>query len=194
MIQRLCYWLLHRIGWTLDEQLPEARHYVLIGYPHTSNWDFVLAMLAKGARGFHFHWVAKHTLFYWPLGPVMRALGGIPVDRRRPAGFAQQLSERFAQESELIIAITPEGTRARTEQWKSGFYRLAREAGVPVALGYLDYKGKRLGIGPLIELSGDVEADMARIRAFYADKQALDPAKAGPIRLRAPAPDAHRPR
>ncbi|WP_207063802.1 lysophospholipid acyltransferase family protein [Motiliproteus sp. SC1-56] len=184
MIQKLCAWLLHLAGWTLAIEQPQIRHYVLIGFPHTSNWDFILAMLAKGALRFKFHWVAKHTLFKGPMGVVMRAMGGIPVDRRKSSGFTEQLCERFAQEEELVVVITPEGTRSRTPHWKSGFYHLARQAKVPVALGYADFKHKRLGIGPLIELTGDITADMDRIRAFYADKTALYPELAGPIRLR----------
>lgn len=190
MIRFLCRLLLRLFGWQLNNQQPDLCHCVLIGYPHTSNWDFILAMLAKGALGLRFHWVAKDTLFWWPLGTVMRALGGIPVNRRVSNGFTQQLVQRFRQQPELVIVITPEGTRGYRRYWKSGFYHLALAARVPVALGYIDYPRKQLGIGPSLQLSGDQQRDLAAIEAFYADKAGLHPQLAGSIEFRPPAPEA----
>ncbi len=184
MIKLISRLLLRLSGWRLDERLPEPQSYVLIGYPHTSNWDFILAMLAKGALGFRFHWVAKDSLFWWPLGVLLQAIGGIPVNRRKSSGVIDQLAQRFRQDPELVIVITPEGTRGYRDYWKSGFYHLAQAADVPVALGYVDFGNRRLGIGPLLRLSGDLQQDMANIADFYADKQGLFPEKAGPIRLR----------
>ena len=183
-MQKLCRWIAKRLGWTLLDQLPSHKRYVLIGYPHTSNWDFILAMLFKFAVGFHFNWVAKHTLFFWPLGPLMRALGGIGVDRARTRGFIGQLVQAYKDNDELVIAITPEGTRSRTEFWRSGFYHLARSAEVPLVLGYICFEKKQIGIGPTLELSGDEQADLEQIRAFYADKVGRHPKDAGKIRFR----------
>ncbi len=184
MIGYLCRLLLRGLGWQLNVPQLEVSHCVLIGYPHTSNWDFILAMLAKGALGLRFHWVAKDSLFWWPLGPLMRALGGIPVNRRVSSGFIDQLAERFKRQPALVVVITPEGTRGFREHWKSGFYHLALAARVPVALGYLDYPRKQLGIGPLLELSGDQQQDLTHISAFYADKIGLHPDLAGTIAFR----------
>lgn len=185
MIAALCRWLLRVSGWTLDDsQRPELARYVLVGYPHTSNWDFVLAMLAKGALGFRFNWVAKHSLFLGPLGPPMRAMGGIPVNRSRPQGFITQLVAEFRRRQRMVVVITPEGTRGWRPYWKSGFYHLARAAEVPLVLGYLDARTRRIGFGPTLNLGEDAEADIARIREFYADKCGIRPQLAGEIRLR----------
>jgi 1-acyl-sn-glycerol-3-phosphate acyltransferase len=180
----LCRWIARLSGWTFDDNRPADKRFVLIGYPHTSNWDFVLAMLFKFAVGFHFNWVAKHSLFTWPFGGLMRALGGIGVDRARTQGFIGQLVELFRSRDEMVLVITPEGTRGHTDYWRSGFYHLARSAEVPVVLGYVCFKTKRIGIGPTFHLSGDEEADLAQIRAFYADKVGRVPDHSGEIRFR----------
>lgn len=184
MLSRLCHWIAKRWGWTLVNERPEATHYVLIGYPHTSNWDFILAMLFKFGVGLQFNWIAKQSLFRWPLGSLMRALGGIGVDRAHTRGLTAALAARIKQHPQMIIAITPEGTRGHTEFWRSGFYHLALATQLPVALGYICYRSKKIGIGPLLQLSGDPEADLLSIRAFYADKVARYPEQAGSIRFR----------
>ena len=188
MIAILCKLILKLIGWRIPAQLPAADRYVLIGYPHTSNVDFFIAMLAKGALGLKFHFVAKHTLFWWPLSSILRALGGIAVDRRSSNGFIGQLVQRFEQAKEknepLVVGMMPEGTRSYREFWRSGFYYLAGEAGVPLVAGYIDYKTKTLGWGPLTHLSGNPEQDLAQLNEFYADIQGKFPEKAAPIRFR----------
>ncbi len=188
MIAALCKLILKLIGWRIPSELPGADRYVLIGYPHTSNVDFFIAMLAKGALGLRFHFIAKHTLFWWPLGSILRALGGIPVDRRSSNGFIGQLVQRFEKAKEsgepLVVGMMPEGTRSYREFWRSGFYYLAGEAGVPLVAGYIDYKTKTLGWGPLTQLSGNPEEDLAQLNEFYADIQGKFPEKAAPIRFR----------
>lgn len=188
MTAALCKIILKLIGWRIPTDLPAADRYVLIGYPHTSNVDFFIAMLAKGALGLKFHFVAKHTLFWWPLSSILRAIGGIPVDRRSSNGFIGQLVQRFeaAKESDepLVVGMMPEGTRSYREFWRSGFYYLAGEAGVPLVAGYIDYKTKTLGWGPLTQLSGNPEQDLAQLNEFYADIQGKFPEKAAPIRFR----------
>ncbi len=171
-------------GWRLEGSAPTVPKYVLIGAPHTSNWDFVLALLVKSALGIRFCWIGKDSLFRFPFGGFMRWLGGIPVNRRVRSNFTEQMVARFCAHRELSVVITPEGTRSRTEYWKSGFYHVALGAGVPVVLGFVDYRCRRLGIGPVITLTGDREADMKVIREFYADKSGLHPEKQGQIRLR----------
>lgn len=157
---------------------------VVVFYPHTSNWDFTIGLLAKWGTGIFFRFVGKHTLFKTPFGPLFRRWGGIPVNRRDPADFFATLRREFDAHDDFHVAIAPEGTRSRTEHWKSGFYRLALDVRVPVGLAFIDRPRKLIGVGAWIELSGDVDADLARIREFYADKTGWRPELAGPIRFR----------
>lgn len=174
-------------GWTLERDLPPEDRYVVVGAPHTSNWDFPIAIAGLLGLGIRPRWVGKKALFYGPMGPVMRLLGGVPVDRTHGHGLLRGLVERFEQAERknrpFVFGITPEGTRSHTDHWKPGFYFLARRAEVPIALGYIDYSSKTAGIGEWFEPSGDREADMQRIRAFYEDKTALHPECHGPVRL-----------
>ncbi|MFQ5690508.1 MAG: lysophospholipid acyltransferase family protein [Gemmatimonadota bacterium] len=179
--------ILRLFGWKVRAHLPRSRRYVLIGAPHTSNWDFPVALLALRALNIPGRWVGKHTLFRWPLGPIMRRLGGVPVDRRSSHRFVEQIVERFRENEELVIVISPEGTRRRTPYWRTGFYYIARNAGVPIALGYLDYGRKEAGVDGVVVPSGDLERDLEAFRRFYADKTGKRPEKTGRIRLRSPA-------
>ena len=188
MIAGISKLLLRLIGWRIATPAPDCDRYVLIGYPHTSNIDFCIAMLAKGALGYNFRFVAKHTLFWWPLSAILRGLGGMPVDRRKSTGFIGQLVERFeqakAKNEKLVIAMMPEGTRSYREHWRSGFYYLAGEAGVPLVAGWLDYKTKTLGFSQLIALSGKPEDDLATLNEIYAGVEGLYPEKVAPICFR----------
>lgn len=187
---RLARWILGLLGWTVEARLPPVPRYVVIAAPHTSNWDLPLALLAMPAMGMRGRWVAKHTLFRGPMGPVMRALGGIPVDRRRRHNFVDQVVERMREAGdageELVLVITPEGTRSWTPRWKTGFYYIATGADVPIALGYADFARKRVGVGGWFEPSGDLESDMARIGEFYAEKEGKRPEKKSVIRSSVP--------
>jgi 1-acyl-sn-glycerol-3-phosphate acyltransferase len=136
------------------------------------------------AIGMRYSWVGKHTLFKGPLGPVMRAIGGIPVDRQASTGFLKNMIDVFASRDQFVLAIAPEGTRSLTKQWKEGFYRIALAAGVPIALGYIDYSRKRIGIDRLFEPSGDIEADFVILREYYRDKVGKCPEQQGPVRVR----------
>lgn len=177
-------WLLRGLGWTLDDQAPREKKCVIIGAPHTSNWDFPLALIAMSAMGRKFNWVGKHTLFIGPLKWISKALGGIPVDRRVSTGFIHKMADTFDARDRLNLVIAPEGTRSRTKYWRSGFYFLALEARVPIALGYIDYGKRELGIGDSIIPSGDMEADMKKIQIFYKGKTGKHPKKQGEVRLR----------
>lgn len=177
--------VLDSVGWEAVGEPPPARKYVLIAAPHTSNWDLVLMLLASTVYGIWPSWVGKHTLFEPPLGPLMRALNGIPVDRRAAHNTVAKLAALFEERDDLVLAVPPEGTRGYAPYWKSGFYQIALAAKVPICLGYLDFRTKRAGLGPLVHPTGDVRADMAIIRAFYADKQAKYPKDQGPVRLAA---------
>jgi len=172
-------------GWRVDSAAPATPKYVLLAVPHTSNWDFVVTMMAGMAMGIWPHWVGKHTLFKPPFGMLARALRGIPVDRRSSSNMVGQLAQAFAARDRMILVMPPEGTRGHTEYWKSGFYHVALAARVPVALGCVDFATRTATIGPLIMPTGDVRADMDLIRASYAGKQGLHPERQGPIRLKA---------
>jgi 1-acyl-sn-glycerol-3-phosphate acyltransferase len=183
-LQRLAHAALGAVGWRIELAWPTAPRGVIIVYPHTSNWDFLLGILARGASGLPLSWVGKHTIFRWPLGPILRWLGGIPVDRRAPHGLIDQLRAELARRDWMWLALAPEGTRSRVEHWRSGFYHLALAAGVPLGLGYIDYGKREIGVAGYLTLTGDEAADMSRIRAAYQGKVARHPAQAGPIQLR----------
>jgi len=162
--------ILKLIGWKLDERVPETQSYVIIGYPHTSNWDFILGMLAKWGMGLPINWVAKHSMFWGPFKPMFIAMGGVPLNREKTTGFIQKNIELFAQREQFILGLMPEGTRSKTDHWKTGFYHIAHGANVPIALAYLDYKNKVIGIGEVMHPSGDIHADFEIIKTFYQDK------------------------
>lgn len=181
---RMCLAL---VGWRTVGPRPAEARYVLIAAPHTSNWDFPLMLFCGMALGVWPAWVGKHTLFRAPFGGLMRALGGIPIHRAASHNMVDQLASEFGVRERLALAMPPEGTRSFAPHWKSGFYYVATQAGVPIALGYLDYTRREGGIGAPLMPSGDLRADMDRIRAFYAGKEGRYPELQGPIRL--PAED-----
>ena len=160
--------LLRLGGWRMEGELPDTPKLIMLGVPHTSNWDGVWALAAKMALGLDVNIVAKRELFRWPLGIVLRRLGVIEIDRKAAHGVAQQISDRMHLGERFWLGIAPEGTRKRVEQWKPGFWKIAKAANVPVLPAYFHYPRKVLGMGPLFHLSDDMEADIARIRAWYA--------------------------
>jgi 1-acyl-sn-glycerol-3-phosphate acyltransferase len=170
-------------GWRVDVVPPPGPKGILVVYPHTSNWDFPIGYLCKMAMGLPLSFVGKDTLFRWPVGGLLRSMGGIPANRRERTGLIGQLVEEFRRRDWMWLAIAPEGTRSHVPHWKSGFYRLALEADVPVGLAFIDYRTKVVGIREYVRMTGDREADMARIRAAYADKVGLRPERAGEIGL-----------
>ena len=170
-------------GWRVVGVRPEANQYVLIGAPHTSNWDFLLTMLYGMALGIWPAWIGKHTMFRFPLGVFFRALRGIPVVRGTPKNLVKQLAAQFSSRDQLVLLMPPEGTRSRSAYWKSGFYFVARGAHVPVAMGFLDYARREGGIGPLLHPGNDLHADMEKLRTFYGGKLGRFPHLQGPIRL-----------
>jgi 1-acyl-sn-glycerol-3-phosphate acyltransferase len=147
--------------------MPDCGKLVIIAAPHTSNWDFVFGMTGAFALGLELHWMGKHTLFKPPLGGVMRWLGGLAIDRRAAHGVVEQVADEFARRGQLLLVVTPEGTRSKVERWKTGFWHIARAAGVPILLGGLDYGRKRLVFGPLLVPGESLEEDMAMIQAHY---------------------------
>ena len=148
---------------------------VVIAAPHTSNWDFIVGIAMKLALGLDARWIGKHTIFRPPFGALMRRLGGIPVDRSARRGVVAQMIAIFERHDRLVVGIAPEGTRQRVTTWKTGFYRIARGAGVPILPAYFDYARKRVGVADLFHPTGDLEADLRALYAVYRDKTPKKP-------------------
>lgn len=168
---RFTRWLgktfLRLCGWRVVGQLPDEPKLVMIVAPHSSNWDGVWGMATKIALGFEVRVLGKAQLFWWPLSPLLRKLGVIPIDRKAPQGTVRQAVDMIRNADRIWFAITPEGTRKRVETWKTGFWKIARAANVPILMAYFHYPEKTVGVGELFWPSDDLEADMARIREYY---------------------------
>lgn len=184
MIQRLSASLLRLCGWRLAPEIPPDQKIIIIGAPHTSNWDFPMTLLALSALGQRFSWIGKHTIFNGPIGTLLKRIGGIPVNRQVRSGFIEEMVHAFATQDRLLLAIAPEGTRAKKDHWKAGFYHIAMQARVNICLGFIDYRAKAIGLGPVIVPTGDVAADFALIKSFYQDKKGKNPHQASTICLR----------
>jgi 1-acyl-sn-glycerol-3-phosphate acyltransferase len=185
--------LLRAIGWRVVFDGLPARQGVLVVYPHTSNWDFPVGLLAKWGIGLQLTIWGKDSLFRIPLfGAWMRWLGGRPVDRRSPHGIVGQMASELREARErgefLWLVLSPEGTRGYTEGWRTGFYHVSREAGVPLGLAHIDYAARTVGIEAFARLSGDIEADLDQIAALLSHHRGKRPGQAAPIRIRRPAP------
>ena len=175
--------LLKLFGWRTEGSLADYPKCVVVVAPHTSNWDFPAGLLAKWVLGIDFRWVGKDTMFASPLGPLFRRWGGIPVNRRESSGFVAQMRAALEAHDDFRLTIAPEGTRAAVPRWRSGFWHLARAAQVPIGLAYIDYARREIGVGAWLETTGDADADVARMAAFYARFTAKHPENAGPVRL-----------
>ena len=171
--------------WEIEGEVSASPSYVLIAAPHTSNWDLVYLLMLSWSAGVSVSWMGKHQLFRPPFGGVMRWLGGVPVRRDRRNDLVSQLVEAFEKSPCLVLTVPPEGTRRRVEYWKSGFYRIAVAADVPIVPGYLDYARRRGGFGPELRPSGDVKKDMDFLRHVYSTKIGKYPEHFGPVRLAA---------
>ncbi len=184
-------WLARRLGraylgvfgWRVEGQLPAAGKVVVIAAPHTSNWDLPFMLAVAYVLGVRPAWLGKRELFRWPFGGFMRWLGGIAVDRSARQNVVQQVVTRFAAVERLFLVIPPSGTRSRVAHWRSGFYHIARGAGVPIVCAFLDYTRRVGGIGPVRLPTDDVRADMDAIRLFYAPITGRYPAATTPVRL-----------
>ncbi|MDZ4294090.1 MAG: glycerol acyltransferase [Burkholderiales bacterium RIFCSPHIGHO2_02_FULL_66_10] len=157
-------------GWTVEGSLPpQATRSVFIAAPHTSNWDLPYTLMVAFALRLNPYWMGKHSIFRAPFGGLMRWLGGIPVNRAQSSNLVAASAQAIAgADGPLQLIVPPEGTRSKTRYWKTGFYYIAQTARVPIVMAYMDYATKRSGLGPLFQPTGDIEADMAAIKAFYA--------------------------
>lgn len=163
------------LGWRIEGSLPNDPRLVLIGAPHTSNWDFILFL----ALAFHLradvHYMGKAELFRWPFGGFFRYCGGYPVERDKSQGLVEQMARIMQEAGRFILVIAPEGTRHKAPKWKTGFYHIARQTGAPVVAAFIDSSIKTCAIGPTFHLTGNLEADMKSIQSFYAGKAGIHP-------------------
>jgi 1-acyl-sn-glycerol-3-phosphate acyltransferase len=162
-------------GWGFEGAVPNEPRMILIVAPHTSNWDFLTGLWAKFALRLKARFLGKHTLFWWPMGIFLRWLGGIPIDRSKAAGIAEDSARAFREADRMMLVIAPEGTRSHSEKWKSGFYRIAVAAEVPILLIAFDYSRKVIRLGPLFRPTGDYERDLPRIQSHFHAGMALRP-------------------
>jgi 1-acyl-sn-glycerol-3-phosphate acyltransferase len=167
--------LLRVFGWRVEGQLPDIPKFIVIGAPHTSNWDFVLFLALAFSLKANPHYMGKAELFRSPFGGFFRWCGGIPVDRSKSTGLVEQTVEVINKAERFILVITPEGTRKEVSSWKTGFYHIGRQAGIPVALGFIDRSRKAIGIGPTVTLTENMESDMKTIQSYYAGMVGINP-------------------
>ena len=175
MKKRIFRAVLRILGWRVTVTEPDYPKCVVCVAPHTSNWDLFLGKLAYGSIGRRAGFLMKREWFFFPLNLLWRCMGGVPVDRRASTSLTDQIADRFARSEHLNIAITPEGTRKANSNWKLGFYYIALKAQVPVALAYIDYAEKCIGLTKTVFPSGDIEKDMAEIKDYYRGRQGRHP-------------------
>jgi len=175
-MQKLATFVLKIIGWKISGEIPkDVKKAVLIQAPHTSLWDFVIGRIVFWYYGYPIKLLIKKEAFKFPFGGFMKALGGIPVNRKKNERMVDAVARMMAEHERIILVITPEGTRTRVDNWKRGFYYIALKAKVPIALGWIDYPDKRGGIGPLIYPSGDFDKDFKEIEDFYRGFRGRNP-------------------
>ncbi|NOY51921.1 MAG: glycerol acyltransferase [Chlorobi bacterium] len=177
-------WILKQMGWDIRGRIPDGvKKAVLIVAPHTSLWDFAIGRIAFWHLGYDIKLLIKKEAFFWPFGGLLKKLGGMPVNRQKNTRMVETVAQMFHENDELILVITPEGTRKRVEKWKMGFYHISRLAKVPIALGWMDYADKKGGIAKLLYPSGNIEKDMAEINGFYKGLRGKYPEKSTTIPL-----------
>ena len=167
LARRLLLRLYRGLGLQVNGPTPQTNHCILIGAPHTSNWDFVTFLGMVDQFGFRPRFMGKNTLFKWPLTRFMYDMGGVPVDRSSRNNYVDQVAAEFARHDQFHLVIAPDGTRNPTGGWRTGFYHIARKANVPIGFGWVDYERKLCGVSPLMEMTGNFPADMQRISDFY---------------------------
>lgn len=167
-----------RAGWDVEGNLPLPPKVVIMGAPHTSNWDFIVFMSAMEKLGLEAHFIGKHSLFRWPVGDFMLGMGGIPVDRTARNDLTEQVAARIRAAERYALVIAPEGTREPTTRWRTGFYRIAMAAGVPIQCAGPDYPRLRGVFGPVIHPTGDFKQDMAPAWAFFRTLKPQHPERA----------------
>lgn len=168
MMQRICRFILYRLmGWIDDVSVLRPSKYIIALAPHTSNWDFLLGQLYSRAEGFRCDFMMKKEWFFWPLGPLFKSWGGIPVERNRHTSLTDQMAQAALERDTFHLCVTPEGTRKAVTDWKKGFYYIALKANIPILLYGLDYSSKRIVCSKMILPTGDIDAQMAEIKDYF---------------------------
>lgn len=170
--QKLGMGLLRFWGWKIEGEFPNVPKAVMVAAPHTSNWDGAITLSVVLAMRLSMHWMGKDSMFRFPFGRLLLWMGGIPVDRSSGRGLVQTTVDKFAQNAQYLVLISPEGTRSATREWKTGFYKIAQAAKVPILLAYIDFGRKIVGFGPLLHPTEDTAGEIQKIRNFYEDKVA----------------------
>ena len=173
LLKRFGRWYLDRSGWTVVNPYPSFARSVMIVAPHSTNWDFIVGISTSWVIDLKPTFVAKHTLFRWPLGPVMRWLGGIPINRSKSIGFVEKTAAMVDEIGRIALVITPEGTRKNVDRWRTGFYHIARAADLPIIPAYIDWGERRVGFGDPFWPTGNLEADIELLRDFYSGFRGL---------------------
>jgi 1-acyl-sn-glycerol-3-phosphate acyltransferase len=181
ILKKIANALLKVSGWEVVGEVPDINKAVYVAAPHTSNWDGFWLLVGKTVLGLEARFLVKHTLYWWPLGPILNWFGAIPVDRSGGSGVVQELIDLFEDSDRLNLALAPEGTRKWTQYWKTGFYSIAVKADVPLVLGFIDYGAKKMGIGGVFKPTGDVQKDLKYLRDFYRPYLPRHPHNKGPI-------------
>ena len=167
-MHRLAKLLFHLSGWRVEGTVHQPPRFVIIAAPHTSNWDAVILVISAYIFNIKLSWFLKEAAFVWPLGPIVRFFGGVPIDRSARRNVVAQAIDQFAERDRFILAVPPEGTRHHSTHWKTGFYHIAQGAHVPIVLGYIDYQRKVAGLGPSFVPTGDIDADFVVFAEFYS--------------------------
>jgi 1-acyl-sn-glycerol-3-phosphate acyltransferase len=178
VIKKLASFIFHLLGWKSVGEIPsDIKKYIIVAAPHTSNWDFVYGMLFFLMKGTPFKYFIKKEWYFFPFSVLFKALGGIPVDRSKKENLTDQMVAVFSQYEELVILISPEGTRSYNPNWKKGFYYISQKTKAPIILGYIDYENKIGGFGPVFKTTGDVDKDIGTMKNFFKDKKGKYPEK-----------------
>lgn len=172
LIARFLLWIL---GWRVKGKLPDFPKFVLIGAPHTSNWDFVLFLGLIFHLRANVHFMGKAELFRWPIGWFFRYCGGVPVDRKKSTGLVDQMVKVYNESEKFILTIAPEGTRHHVVEWKRGFYHIAKSAGVPIVMAVVDGRHKEVRVGQVFQPTEDMEADMTAIQGYFSGVAGINP-------------------
>jgi 1-acyl-sn-glycerol-3-phosphate acyltransferase len=177
ILKTLSWVFLTLFGWRIVGKVPTQKKLVVLGAPHTSNWDFPIFLSVVGYLGLRVNYLGKHTLFTGPFAWIFYGLGGIPVNRSGPDAkdVVAQVVEEIHKREQIWLGLAPEGTRTKVEKWKTGFHRIAVEAGLPIATMYIDKKTQTVGFGPIFNPTGDLKTDLAAIQKFYSTKTAVKP-------------------
>lgn len=184
MLATLSQKTLRIFGWNLQQPPTPVKGCIIIGAPHTSNWDLPITLLTLWGLKLKCHWAMKDSMFFFPLGKLFRAMGGIPVNRKVRNDFPRIIGEHFEQNKDFNIAIAPEGTRSYTDHWKFGFYQIALDVNADIALAFADYDKKEIGIAKVFTPCGDIEKDFSILEDFYSDMKGLYPKKQSKVALR----------